>query len=93
MVRFGNESDGFADHGQVGEYVLLRLIPNSQLLSYCGKTWIGGPHLQPPYQGGGQQMDIDPAYAPAIQIPFANEPDDFIVWNRERPMNTLVGGK
>ena len=44
-------------------------------------------------QGGGQQINIDPACAPTMQCPVANKLHHLGVWNRPRLMYPLIGSK
>src|ERR1017187_6486291 len=49
--------------------------------------------LQSPHNGGGQEVNVDPAHAAAMQVAIANERDDVTVRNHGGLMHPLVGGQ
>ena len=70
-----------------------RLVGDGKLLRNGIEAWVGGPQLQSPYNGGREQVNVDPADAAPVQLPIANEGDDLAVRDEARLMHLFIGSQ
>src|SRR5450759_2131885 len=69
------------------------LVSDTEFVSHQGEPWVGRPQLQSPHNSRSQEVNVDPAYAAAMQVASADERDYVVMRDRARLVHLLVSSQ